>query len=102
MSARERTIRSLLNKLISGRAIARGNLVFREKVCGNPKCKCARGEKHPAVCLDIRHDGRHQQISIPQSFVEEIRCWVEQYQTMKTLLDELVQIYWAKIKKRRG
>lgn len=81
-------------------AMARGNLVFRERMCGGKGCKCTRGEKHPAVYLDIRHDGKHRQIFIPKYLAEEVKCWTEQYQKTRELLEGISRIYWDKIKKR--
>lgn len=100
MRARERNLRSQLKKLISCGALARGNLVFRERVCGGSNCKCARGKKHPAVYLDIRYEGKHRQIFIPQSLVEEVRHWTEQYHQVRELLEAISRIYWDKIEKR--
>ena len=100
MSAQERHWRSQLNHLIGSRAFTRGSMVFRERACGNKGCKCARGEKHPGVYLDIREEGQHRQIFIPAFRVEEVNYWVAQYKKIKELLDNIFQIYWDKIRNR--
>jgi len=102
MSAQERRWRSELNQLIRSVAFARGSMVFRERACGNKGCKCARGEKHPGVYLDINEDGRHWQIFIPTSRVEEVQCWTAQYKKIRELLENLSRIYWDKLRKREG
>ena len=102
MSDQERRWRSELNQLISSVAFARGSMVFRERVCGNKRCKCARGEKHPGVYLDINEDGQHRQIFIPTARVEEVACWTAQYKKIRDLLENLSRVYWEKLRKREG
>ena len=43
------TLRNELQRLM--RAMIFGTLAERGRVCGKPTCRCARGEKHPAVQL---------------------------------------------------
>ena len=44
----ERQFRAGLAQLAGGHGLLRGTLVERFRTCGNPRCKCARGEKHRA------------------------------------------------------
>jgi hypothetical protein len=100
MSPREREIRSRLNQLIAREAMARGNLSERGKVCGKPNCRCASGEKHPALYLVASDEGRLRQLFIPRKMEAQARDCVEVYHKIRELLEELSQIYWDKLKKR--
>jgi hypothetical protein len=73
---------------------------MREKSCGKPTCRCARGEKHPALYLVASEGGKLRQLFIPRSLEDETRECVEAYQKIRELLEELSQIYWDKLKRR--
>jgi len=45
MSARERELRSVLNRLLSRQGLIHGTLLSRQRVCGKPNCRCARGRE---------------------------------------------------------
>lgn len=100
MTARERSLRSQLNQLVSSGALVHGTLLYRERSCGRPGCRCARGEKHPALYLVVREDRKQRQIFIPKSMEEDVRLWVAHYQKIKRLGDALSQIYIHRIEKR--
>ena len=42
-------------------------LSYRPRTCGNPGCKCARGERHPAWIVQFSAGGRRQCRSVPQA-----------------------------------
>ena len=101
MSAEEREIRSRIKQLISKAALARGTFAVREKVCGKPTCRCAKGDKHPAFYLVASENGRPRQLFIPKKMERETRECVEAYQEIRELLEELSQIHWDKLKQRK-
>lgn len=67
MSAQERRLRSELAQLIDQRAILRGSLLVRRRVCGKPGCKCVRGEGHESLYLVITEGGRTRQLYAPKT-----------------------------------
>ena len=77
MSAQERELRSRLAQLLTRAAIVRGSLSVREKSCGKPTCRCARGEKHRAVYLVASEEGKLRQLFIPRSLEADARECVE-------------------------
>jgi hypothetical protein len=101
MGREERSFRSRLAQLVSSHGLIRGTLLERYRVCGNPRCKCARGEKHRAVYLMLRHKGQFQQLYIPRSYEAQVRQWVANHQQIKKLLQEISQIYWKKVQQRQ-
>lgn len=100
MTARERNLRSRLNKILSSQAMTKGSLLYRKKTCGNEACKCAHGEGHPTLCLVIREGGKQKQIFVPQHLHQTIKDWVACYQKVKELQEELCGVYWKKLQNR--
>jgi hypothetical protein len=100
MSPAERDIRSRLAQISSGSAIVRGTLTKREKVCGKPNCKCARGEKHVALYLVVSKDGKLRQLFVPESYEARVRKWLAQYKEAEELLEQISDLYWEKIRDR--
>lgn len=79
----------------------RGNLVIMKRTCGNPNCKCARGEKHESLYLHCIKDGKQKMIYIPKSWEERLRKWVEKYHKMKDILEEISEVNKSKIINRK-
>lgn len=100
MTSRERKLRSRLNQIIRSRAIIRGALLYRERSCGRANCRCAQGQKHPALYLVVSENARQRQIFVPKFLQTEVRLWVAHYQRMRKLAEELSRIYLSKLKKR--
>jgi hypothetical protein len=100
LSEEERRVRSQLAQLVSSYGFVRGNLSVREKVCGKPNCRCARGEKHLAIYLVASDGGHLRQLFIPPSLEAKAREWIENHQRIRQLLEELSQIAWDRLKRR--
>lgn len=103
MSPQERACRSRLAKLVHEEPLLHGTLTVRKVTCGNPGCRCARGERHPALYLTYRHEGRTHQLFIPASLEAEARRWVATDRTVRKLLAEVSQrsVEKLKVSKRR-
>lgn len=101
LSGEERQLRSRLAQLISGWGYVRGTLSVREKVCGKPNCRCARGERHRALYLVASENGKLKQLYIPRSLESDVRSWIETYQQIRQLLEELSRRQWEKLKRRK-
>ena len=102
MAPVERQFRSRLAQLASGQGLLRGTILERFRTCGNPRCKCARGQKHRAVCLLLRQDGRLRQLYVPRAYEERVRQWVANHQELKKLIAQLSDVYWHKVRQRQG
>ena len=79
--------------------------------CGNPDCKCARGERHgPVWYLSVTLDQSHRAgCTVPSDQVEQVRRWIENYHQVKENLEkisdinrELMHRLKAKNKKRKS
>lgn len=100
VSKGEQRLRSQLRQLLSQEGLVRGTLSVREKVCGRPNCRCARGEKHRSVYLVASRNGKLQQLFIPRALEPQVRRWVDTYQNLRDLLEELSVLHWEKLRDR--
>jgi hypothetical protein len=74
--------------------ILRGSLMERHLTCGNPSCKCARGERHgPVWYLSVTLDQSHRAgRTIATDQVEQVRGWIENYHRVKQHLEKISNI----------
>jgi hypothetical protein len=74
--------------------VLRGSLVERYVTCGNPSCKCARGERHgPMWYLTVTlGPGRTTGGIISADQVEQVRHWIKNYHRLKEDLERISEI----------
>lgn len=74
--------------------ILRGSLIERYVTCGNPSCRCARGERHgPSWYLSVTlGPGRTTGSIIPEEKVDEVRSGIENYHKLKDQLEKISDI----------
>jgi hypothetical protein len=74
--------------------VLRGSLMERYLTCGNPDCKCARGERHgPVWYLSVTLDQSHRTGStVPIEQVDQVRRWIENYHQVKERLEKISDI----------
>lgn len=74
--------------------VLRGSLVKRYVTCGNPGCKCARGERHgPVWYFSVTlGPGRTTGGVISADQVERVRRWIENHQQLKSALEKISEI----------
>jgi hypothetical protein len=105
MTAAEREQRSRLAQLIHQAGLVRGTLLVRKRLCGKPGCRCASGDRHVSLALQVTKDGKSQQVHVPKDLEEEVTRWVAQYQEARAHLETLSDLHVRKIqghmKKRR-
>lgn len=72
----------------------RGSLVERYVTCGNPACKCAKGERHgPVWYLTVTlGPGKTTGGIVAIDKVEQVRGWVQNYQKVKKHLEKISEI----------
>jgi hypothetical protein len=66
-----------------------GSLCRVKRRCGNPNCKCARGEVHWAYALSFKVKGKTKTVHVPTEMVTEVQTWVREYRRVKRLLAEI-------------
>ncbi len=102
MSNNERAMRSRINQLVSEFGLLRGSLLVRKRLCGHAGCRCrTKGERHESLALQVSIEGRSRQFHVPKAMREEVRAWVENYQEVRALLDQVSEIYLDKMSKKK-
>jgi len=83
--------------------ILRGSLMERYVTCGNPSCKCARGERHgPSWYLSVTlGQGRTTGSIISDEKVDEVRGWIENYHKLKEQLEKISDINRELLRRQR-
>lgn len=79
----------------------RGTLSTRQVSCGNPGCKCARGERHTRHTLVAWYEGKLRQLYVPSSLLNAVRQWIDRYQQLREVSETISRIHWAKVKERK-
>ena len=84
--------------------ILRGSLVERYVTCGNPSCKCARGERHGPVWYLTVTLGRGRTTGgvIPTDKVDQVRGWIENYQAVRDRLEKISEINRELLRRERA
>ena len=84
----------LVKVLPSLSEILRGSLMERYLTCGNPSCKCARGERHgPVWYLSVTLDQSHRSgTTVAAGQVEQVRRWIENYHRVREHLEKISDI----------
>jgi hypothetical protein len=79
----------------------RGTLSVRSRQCGKPNCRCARGQLHVSLYVVQSHEGRPRQVYVPKEWQERIRRAVQNHQEMQTLIEELSELQWKRLRERK-
>ena len=81
----------------------RGSLVERYVTCGNPNCKCAKGERHgPLWYLTVTlGPGKTTGGIVAPEKVEQVRGWVQNYQKVKEHLEKISDINRELLRRER-
>jgi len=78
----------LIKRLLRPLPMISGSLYQMHRSCGNPRCKCARGELHSSWYLSTRKDKKTKLIYIGKIVPEWLSISVRRYQSyQKTLAD---------------
>ena len=69
--ARQR--RAVEQVLLERCALVKGTLLEVWRTCGNPGCKCARGEKHSCWQLTASVEGKSRSWNVPRQYVAKVK-----------------------------
>lgn len=81
-----------LKELARTGPVVQGSLSRIGVKCGNPNCKCARGEKHVSHILTRKFSGKTVSVYVPMDMVETVRKWVNEHRRVKQLLREVSKL----------
>lgn len=67
-------------------------LTHIERKCGNPNCRCAGGEKHPAWLLTFKEKGKTKSLYVPVKLVSEVQKWSKEAKWLKKTIQEVNEL----------
>lgn len=81
----------------------RGSLLERYLTCGNPNCKCARGERHgPVWYLTVTLGaGRTTGSILTTNQLDRVRGWINNYHAVKERLEKISDINRELLRRER-
>ena len=84
--------------------ILRGSLVERYVTCGNPACRCAKGERHGPIWYLTVTVGRGRTTGgiIAVEKVDEVRHWIENYHKLKDNIEKISEINRELLRRERA
>jgi len=93
----------LARQLPPATEIMRGSLVERYVTCGNPSCKCAKGERHGPIWYLTVTLGRGRTTGgiIPNETVDQVRGWIDNYHKVKDHLEKISEINRELLRRQR-
>lgn len=83
---------SLIKSLLRPLPMISGSLYQMHRPCGNPRCKCARGELHSSWYLSTRKEKKTNLIYIGKIVPERLSSHVHRYQSYQKTLAEIRKI----------
>jgi len=86
-----REVAARLKRLADFGPLIDGSLVVVRRRCGNPTCRCTRGEKHPAHYLTRKVGRKTHSLYIPVDLVEDVRRWNQEHRRLKQLVAEICE-----------
>jgi hypothetical protein len=74
------------------------SLVTTRRTCGNPKCRCAHGRKHPGHYLTWKVKGKTQTVYVPVDLLSQVKQWTHEHRRLKQLVRQSTQLTLALIR----
>lgn len=95
--ARQR--RAVEQVLLERSALVKGTLLEVWRTCGNPGCKCARGEKHSCWQLTASVEGKSRSWNVPRQYVAKVKELTGNYRRFRRARARWVRLN-AEMRKR--
>jgi len=73
------------------------SLVTTRRACGNPNCRCARGQKHPGHYLTWKVKGKTHTAYVPVDLLPQVKQWTQEHRRLKQLSRQMTQLSLALI-----
>jgi hypothetical protein len=97
----QRTIRRLHQKLSTLGPLMRGTVVLLGSTCGNPRCKCARGEKHPQYYFSVNIDRKTKIMYLRKEMRIEAEEYVKNYKLLWDIVEEMTLLNFELLKSKK-
>lgn len=101
ISDMRRKIRRLHQKLSTLGPLMRGTVVLLGSTCGNPRCKCARGEKHPQYYFSVNIARKTKTMYLRKEMKSEAEEYVNNYKLLWDIVEEMTLLNFELLKSKR-
>lgn len=88
----KRRLKTLEQKIGTLCPLMRGSVVELATTCGNPNCRCARGEKHNKCYFSLSSKGKTKLIYLGKSREPLARRYSENYKVLLEIVEEMTTI----------
>lgn len=82
----------ILQKIPHSAGIIKGSLVTMARICGKPKCRCQRGQKHISLYLSQSIKGKTKMTYVAKDLEDCVKESVYRYQEIKAKLNQISEI----------
>ncbi len=83
----------LARSLSALREMLPGSFIQRDRPCGRPNCRCAKGKQlHTQYQLSVPWEGKPRTFHIPAESAEEVRKKVEMHKSFQEAAAEICEI----------
>jgi hypothetical protein len=96
-----RRIRVLHKKMSTLGPLMRGTVVLLGSTCGNPRCKCARGEKHPQYYFSVNIDRKTKIMYLRKEMRMEAEKYVTNYKLLWDIVEEMTRLNFELLKSKK-
>ena len=96
-----RRTRRLHKKLSTLGPLMRGTVVLLGSTCGNPRCKCARGEKHPQYYFSVNIDRKTKIMYLRKEMRIEAEEYVKNYKLLWDIVEEMTLLNFELLKSKK-
>ena len=96
-----RRIRVLHQKLSTLGPLMRGTVVLLGSTCGNPRCKCARGEKHPQYYFSVTIDRKTKTMYLRKEMRSKAEEYVKNYKSLWDIVEEMTLLNFELLKSNK-
>ncbi len=90
-----------IEKIGKYRNFLKGSLVETLTRCGNPNCRCARGQRHEVLHLSYKDGSKTKRVYIPRAQAEEVKRWIKNRKKILDLLKKAFEFNLRLLKERR-
>lgn len=98
---KERSALSRLHQILSESGLMRASLFLLRNTCGKQGCRCQRGKRyrHVSWYVSQSREGKLRRKFVPRARLDEVRRWLERYNEVRQLLNQVSEEYWKRLGK---
>ena len=96
----KRKLKMLHDKMSNLGPIMRGTVVLLGSTCGNPRCKCARGEKHPQYYFSVNIGKKTKMMYLGKQKRIEAEQYSNNYKMLWDIIEEMTLLNFELLKSK--